>query len=565
MNAFHLQIAPPEGGQFAYGNNSGGIALSPDGRTAAYVAYANGKTALWVRPLDAPLARPLAGTEGAYFPFWSPDSKSVGFFAAGRVQRVDLAGGAPLTICDVPGGSGRGGTWTSDGRIVMGAFAAGLFQVPASGGTPSPLTKLDPSRGEGSHRWPQLLPGGRFLYWARAGKPEDTGIYAASFAKPGERVLLVNTDTAAFYAPGGDGKNYLLWMRGGALVAQELDVAKLRLAGEPHPVADPVAKVAIIAGTNVAVSASGLLLYGSSNTSSRFSWLDRTGKLVGEVGEPGEHSTFRLSPDGRRAAISRDAPSGSDLWLLEVQRGVSSRFTFHPGNNAFPLWSPDGRTILFSSGGQQNLFRKESSGAGNEQRLAQSPNTQDPMDWSGDGRWALYREIAPDTAFDLWVLPMTPEGKPAGQAKPYLRTPFNEDWGRFSPEPSPRWVAYQSDESGRYEIYIQAFPEPRGKFRISTGGGQYPQWGPGGRELFYVSSDFKLMAVSLKLGADSVEPSTPRELFPLPAVETGWSPYDTAPDGQRFLVRAVTQQQASQPLTVIVNWPALLKPGAAAQ
>jgi Tol biopolymer transport system component len=220
---------------------------------------------------------------------------------------------------------------------------------------------------------------------------------------------------------------------------------------------------------------------------------------------------------------------------------------------------------LFSSGGQQNLFHKESSGAGNEQRLTQSPNTQDSIDWSDDGRWALYREIAPDTAFDLWGLPMNPEGKPAGQAKPYLCTPFNEDYGRFSPEPSPRWVAYQSDESGRYEVYIQAFPEPRGKFRISTGGGQYPQWGPGGRELFYVSPDLKLMAVSLKLGAESVEPSTPRELFPLTAVENGWSPYDTAPNGQRFLVRAVAQQQSSQPLTVIVNWPALLKKGAAAQ
>ena len=297
--AFRLQIAPPEGGQFVYGNNSGGIALSPDGRTAAYVASAKGKTALWVRPLDAPSARSLAGTEGAYFPFWSPDGKSIGFFAAGRVQRIDVAGGAPLTICDVPGGSGRGAAWTSDGRIVLGSIAAGLFQVPASGGTPSPLTKLDASHGEVAHRWPQLLPGGRFLYWVRAGKLEDTGVYGASFFKPGERVRLVNTDTAAFYAPGGDGKNYLLWMRGGTLVAQELDVASLRLTGEPHPVADPVAKVAVMAATNVAVSASGVLLYGSSNTSSRFSWLDRTGKLVGEVGEPGEYTSFTGRPARR--------------------------------------------------------------------------------------------------------------------------------------------------------------------------------------------------------------------------------------------------------------------------
>jgi Tol biopolymer transport system component/predicted Ser/Thr protein kinase len=564
--AFRLQIDPPEGGQFVYGNSSGGIALSPDGRTAAYVASANGKTALWVRPLDAPSSRPLAGTEGAYYPFWSPDSKSIGFFAASKLQRVDLAGGAPLTICDVPSGSGRGAAWTSDGRIVLGSLPGGLFQVPASGGTPSALTKIDASHGEGSHRWPQVLPGGRFLYWVRAGRPEDTAVYAASFAKPGERVKLVNTDAAAFYAPGGDGKNYLLWMRGATLVAQELDVASLRLAGEPYAVADPVAKVAINGATNAAASASGVLLYSSSNTSSRFSWIDRTGKLVGEVGEPGEYSSFRLSPDSRRAVISRDAPGGTDLWLLEVQRGVSSRFTFHPGTNAYPVWSPDGRTILFGSTGAQtgaqNLFRKESSGAGNEQRLAQSPNIQDPNDWSADGRWALYHEIAPDTGYDLWVLPMTPEGKPAGQAKPYLRTPFNEGWGRFSLEPNPRWMAFQSDESGRYEVYIQAFPEPRGKVQISTGGGQFPEWGPGGRELFYVSLDHKLMATSLKVGTDSVEPSGPGELFPLPIVDNGFSPYDTAADGERFLVRAVPRQQASQPLTVIVNWPALLKKGA---
>ena len=178
---------------------------------------------------------------------------------------------------------------------------------------------------------------------------------------------------------------------------------------------------------------------------------------------------------------------------------------------------------MFSSGAPRNLFRKESSGAGNEQRLTQSPNTQFATDWSRDGRWVLYQEITPGTQRDLWVLPVTPDGKPAPDAtpRPYLRTPFNESWGRFSPEAPPRWVAYQSDETGRYEVYIQAFPEPRGKTQISTGGGQYPQWGAGGRELFYVSPDNKLMVVSLKLGADSVEPSTPRELFPLPAVDIG--------------------------------------------
>ena len=225
-----------------------------------------------------------------------------------------------------------------------------------------------------------------------------------------------------------------------------------------------------------------------------------------------------------------------------------------------PSGPPTAGRLCSAPGHRGTCFARSRAGPGARSLSPRLANPRYATDWSRDGRCVLYYEIAPDTQRDLWVLAVTPDGKPAPDAKPrpYLRTRFNESWGRFSPEAPPRWVAYQSDETGRYEVYIQAFPEPRGKFQISTGGGQYPQWGAGGRELFYVSPDYKLMAVSLKLGADSVEPSTPRELFPLPALDIGWSPYDTAPDGQRFLVRA-TPGQAAQPLTVIVNWPALLK------
>ncbi|MGB7721269.1 MAG: protein kinase [Bryobacteraceae bacterium] len=555
---YRLQIDPPEGTRFIFGNGVGGLALSPDGRTAAYVASGAGKSGLWLRPLDSATARLIAGTEGAAYPFWSPDGKSVAFFSGGKLRRVDLAGGAPLVICDVP--APRGGAWSSDGRIVYGVFADGLFQVPASGGTPALLTTLDASRGEGFHRWPQVLPGGRFLYLVQSGKPENTGIYAASFAKPRERVRLLATDTNVLYTPGVEGRSYLLWLRGGTLVAQEFHPGTLTLVGEPHPVADPVARMGILGQMSVAVSAGGLLLYSTANNLSQFTWLDRTGKPLGVVGEPGEYGQFRLSPDGHRVAAALDEPGSTDIWLLEVERGVAGRFTSNSVITTYPIWSPNGRTILFSSGAPRNLFCRESSGAGNEQRLSQSPNNQFATDWSRDGRWVLYFEVAPGTQRDLWVLPVGPGGESAPDAtpRPYLRTPSNEWWGRFSPEATPRWVAYQSDETGRWEVYIQAFPEPRGATRISTGGGQYPQWGAGGRELFYVSPDNKLMAVSLKVGADAVDPSAPRELFPLPTVEVGWSPYDTAADGQRFLVRA-TPAQAAQPLTVIVNWPALLK------
>jgi Tol biopolymer transport system component len=549
---------------FVFGNFAGGLALSPDGRTAAYIAAVNEKTGLWVRPLDG-TARLLAGTEGAAYPFWSPDSKAIGFFVAGKLQRVELAGGAPRPICDatVP----RGGAWTSDGYILFGSTESGMFQVRAAGGAPSPLTTLDISNGEGSHRWPQALPGGRFLYWVRSDKPENSGIYAGSLAKPGERVKLLTTDINAMYAPGNGGAGYLLWLRGGILLAQEFDPATLRLTGEPFPVADPVARVSSIGQMSAAVSANGLLLYSGSNTFSQFTWLDRSGKPLGVVGEPGEYSVFRLSPDASRVAAVREKPGGNDVWLLEVQRSVSSPFTRAPGLNQFPIWSPDGRTILFSSTAAVNLFRKYAGGAGSEERISQSRNQQLATDWSRNGRMVLYYEIAPGTQRDLWLLPTTPDGKVTRDAKPqpYLQTQYNESWGRFSPEPSPRWVTYQADETGRYEVYIQSFPEKRGAVQISTGGGQFPQWGPGGHELFYVSPDNTLMSVDLTLVSDSVKPSAPRELFALPAIDIGWSPYDVTADGQRFLVRATPEKAAAQPLTVIVNWTAMLKKGAAAQ
>jgi len=378
-------------------------------------------------------------------------------------------------------------------------------------------------------------------------------------------VQLVSTDANAVYAPGQDGKDYLLWLRGGTLVAQELDANALKLAGVSHPVADPVSKTPLLGRMNVAVSMSGLILYSASTTFSQFTWFDRSGRPLGTLGEVGEYNTFRLSIDGRRAAATIARPGGADLWLLDVERGVASRFTSNSTDNNYPVWSPDGQAILFTSCCPRNLFHKDVTGAGSEQRVLPDPHQQLANDWSRDGHVVLYYDIAPDTGRDLWTLSVMPDGRPDANAKPkpYLVTQFNESWGRFSPDPNPRWVAYQSDESGRYEIYVRTFPDPRGKTPISIGGGQYPQWGPGGRELFYVSLDNKLMAVDVTLGKDSVEAATPQELFTLPIVDIGWSPYDTAPDG-RFLVRAMPRQ-VSESLTVIVNWPALLKKGSSPQ
>jgi Tol biopolymer transport system component/predicted Ser/Thr protein kinase len=559
-----LDISPPEGGRFVpLGNAAGGSALSPDGKMVAFVGAVNGKAGLWVRALDDTTARRITGTEGAADPSWSADSKSIAFFAAGKLQRIDLAGGPPITICE--GITTRGAAWSDDRQIVFGLTAGGLFRVPASGGTPLPLTGLDVSRGESAHRFPQVLPGGRFAYWAQAATPENSGIYVAAFAKPAERVFLLQTETAAVFAPGGDGRDYLLWLRGGALLAQELDAGALKLRGEPHAIGGPIFSTGQLGSISVSASTSGQLLYNASGSASQLTLFDRAGRLLAPVGEENLYTwPFRLGPDGSRVIATRDRPGGNDLWLLDLERGPPSRFTSASINNIYPVWSPDGRTIVFTSGGLR-LFRKDSGGPTDEQQVTEGPSPQYPNDWSRDGRFLIYHENAPGTQRDLWTLPFTPEGKVPKNAKPsmYLRTRFNETFARFSPEPSPRWVAYQSDETGRYEVYIQSFPEPRARVPISTAGGAYPEWGAGGRELFYLAPDNKLMVADLTITAETVRPSTPRALFTLPIIDNGFSPYDTI-DGQRFLVRAVPQQ-TSLPLTMIANWPALLKKGTAGQ
>ena len=560
-SVLRLSIEPPDGGAFFFGTSIGGVALSPDGKTAAYVATVKGETALWVRPLDEPSARMLPGTDGAFYPFWSPDSKSIAFFKLpGRLSKIDLAGGTPFTICDlsvVYGGiGGRGGVWTEDGQIIFAIFNYSLFRVPASGGTPLPLTTVDASHGELDHRWPQVLPGGRLLFWVRGDKSENTGVYATSLAKPSERLHVLTTDSGALYAPGPDGKKYLLWQREGKLVAQEFNPDTLKPLGEFHTISNQVATAAPVGLLVAAVSANGLLLYSSATTTSQLTWFDRTGRRLSTLGEPGEYENFSISPDGTRVAAARAKQGGADLWLLDTERGVASRLTDLPGNNNYPIWAPKSGAIVFRS--VSSLVRKQTTGPGDIERLTASTDNQYPTDWSLDGKLVLYYERAPSTGNDLWVQPVNPDGKPEAKPRPYLRTQFNEVTGRFSPEPKPRWVAYQSDESGRPEIYIDSFPEPRSPVRISTAGGRFPEWNPNGREVFYVSHDQKLMAVNLKIGVDSVEPSAPRELFALPVFENGYNHYEVARDGQRFLIPALPEGQASQPLTLISNWPLII-------
>jgi Tol biopolymer transport system component len=361
------------------------------------------------------------------------------------------------------------------------------------------------------------------------------------------------------YTTDSSGKHYLLWLRGSTLLAQEMNSERLEFIGEPHAIADPVGSLSGV--TNASVSSNGLLVYGTSSLFSQFCWVDRSGKPLGNLGEPGEYNVFRLSADGRRAAVSRNHPQGSDLWLLDTERGFWNRLTANPGITTYPIWSRDGRVIVFSTGGPLSLFRKAASGIGAEERLTRSPSLHLATDWSRDGRLA-YFEVGRSTQEDIWTVPVAPDGKriPGADPKPYLQTPFRENNARFSPEPNPHWLAYMSNKSGQFEIYVDSFPEPGHEVRVSSSGGLYPEWSDTGKELFYVSPDYKLMSVSVTWTATSLElSSAPRELFRLPAAISTWSPYQAGPGGQRFLVRAVSEQRGSQPLTVIVNWPALLK------
>jgi Tol biopolymer transport system component len=534
-----------------------------------------------VRPLDGSAARLLPETEEAGEPFWSPDSRSLAFAVArNKLRLVDPGGGMRIEIGPVLGM--RGASWGSDGyilfsRVVTGVYGTqgrsesgiyGIYRISAAGGEPSAVAVPDPSRGELAYLWPQVLPQGRFLYWAQTAKPEDSGIFVAPLSNPGKRVKLLTTESKAVYASGANGKGYILWVRSGSLVGQEFDPRTVRLGREPQQIVESLQQTHE-GEVYVSASGTGLLLYGKSGELMQLAWWHRTGHQLKELGEPMDgfsSGVFRPSPDDRRIAIARFSASIQDLWLMDTERGVTTRFTADGTLTTQPVWSPDGRTILFTRFGSGVLLRKPANGIGEEEIVAQRSKVMFPFDWSRDGRWLLIREGTPDTKYDLWKLPMTLDGKlqDGAKATPYLQTRFSESQGRLSPEPSPRWVAYMSDESGRPEVYIDAFPERQGGKRISISGGQFPKWGAGGRELFYMSPENKLMAVSLKLGTETVEPSAPRELFQLPLRSaTGGPTYEPSSDGQRFLV-LTNPERAQEPLTVLVNWPALLKKEAVA-
>jgi len=549
-------ITPPEKTSFA----DTPPALSPDGRLLAFGAEsADGKRQLWLRALDSLTAQPLAGTEDGKAPFWSPDSKSIGFFADGKLKRVDVGGGPGLTLADAD--NLLGGAWSADGTII---FAPGvvspLQKVSANGGAVSSVTRLDNVK-ENSHRWPWFLPDGRhFLYLGVIGEANHAIVHIGSLDSSQTQTLM-EADSGAVYAQG-----HILFLRGNTLMAQPFDAKKLKLAGDAVPVAEQVqnsiryAAFSISAGSS---SSSAELVYsGGAATGEQLTWFDRNGKRIGTLGEAGQLQRMSLSPDRKSLAISIADPSSQnvDIWTYDIARGLRTRLTFDPAGDRDAVWSPDGGTIIFDSNrkGFGDLYRKSSNGAGSAELLYADGLLKLPSGWSPDGKFLLYSPLGRKKGWDLWVLP-NPPGPPGGvKPYPFLRTPFNEINGQFSPD--GKWIAYQSDESGRFEIYATPFPGPGGKRQISTGGGRLARWRSDGKEIFYVTESGQLMAAEVKENGSTLETGKiGGPFFGGMPVGNGMT-YDVSADGQRFLAIVPPEQQStSAPLTLVQNWVAGLK------
>ena len=540
-------VAAPEKSSFSVA----GLAVSPDGRHLAFVArMADGKQLLWVRSLDALSAGALPGTEGAINPFWSPDSRSLGFFADGKLKKIEAAGGPTLTLCDAP--NGRGGTWNRDGVILFTPnTTAPLYRISASGGVASAVTKLDEGarrRQDRSHRWPSFLPdGNHFLY-------VGVGIRVASLDAPEGKLLPLNAHSNALYAQG-----HLLFMREATLMAQPFDVKRLETTGDAFPIAEQVQAGGGGAKGAFSVSEEGILAYqtGAAESGSQLTWFDRSGKQTGMLGDLANYASLHLSPDGKRAAVSIAGRNG-DIWIYEVARGLRTRLTFDPEAQHDVIWAPDGNRLVFNSTrkGRLDLYQKAADGSGSEELLVESDVDKYPNSWSRDGRFVLYSTAfdVPKTKTDLWVLPLSGDRKPF----PFLQTEFNESRGHFSPDGS--WIAYQSDESGRDEVYVASFPGPGGKRQISTAGGTFPRWRSDGKEIFYLAPDNKLMAAEVKGQGVNLEVGAARVLFDVrPGNPTSGYQYDFNSDGQRFLVNTSMDQKVSSPITVVINWTAGLK------
>jgi serine/threonine protein kinase len=551
VRPLRLSVTAPPGVRVREGSS-----ISPDGRNVAFVGRASGVERLWIRPLDSLSSRELLGTETATFPFWSPDSRFVAFFATGKLKRVDVETGVITVICDV--GLGRGGTWNEQGTIIFNSVNDGpLLTVSAGGGKPTPLTTLDTSRQENSHRWPFFLPDGRrFLYFIRASDADAGGVYLGSLDDPVEKIRILNAPSNAVFSPPGEQRpGYVAWVRDGNLMAQPFDLGTRRVAGEPVALAPGVRFNPAGRNGEISVSSDGTLVYGTeSDAEYRLTWIARDGKPLATIGQPAPYETASLSPDGTQVAVWQGG-----IAVIETSRGIATPVV----GGWWGAWSPDGQRLAFTTGpsGPPNVFTIPVNGHGERERLTESPNTQIVLDWSRDGRFLIYAEQPNDpasaTKSGLWVLPLA-------DRKPFqlVQTAYRQAHAQFSPD--GRWIAYTSTESGRAEIHVQSFAGGRMKWRISTNGGDFPRWRPDGSELLYVAPDQTLMSTLVQRAADTIQFGQPSPLFKLTFPAANWgsisgSPYDIAADG-RLLGFTPAGDSGAEELVVLSNWHVGLTP-----
>jgi len=525
------------------------LAISPDGQKLAFAGTQDGRSRLWLRSLGGDGATVLAGTDGATLPFWSPDSRHVAFFADGKLKRINLAGGSPQPVADVT--LTVGGAWNRDDTILFAPRLGPLQRMRAAGGPASPATKFD-AGSLANQRFPHFLPDGEhFLYLTIESGKETVRIGSL---RTGESKHLLDADSAAVLTASG----HLLFVRNGTLFAQEFDAARRELRGAAVPIVDGIWPV--FGYVPVSASAAGPWVYrrGSAQGRRQLVWFDRSGTKVGTVGEPDDTGLAipELSRDGRHVAVERRVGGNRDVWLIDAARGAFSRFTLEATDESSPVWSADGKWIIYAAmrRGTFDLYRKPSTGVGREEPLLESPYVKVPLDVSPDGRTLLYRVTEPGTAHDLWAVPLDGDRKPF----PVVETPFVENEGQFSPD--GRWIAFRSNESGQFEVYVQPFPGPGQRLLVSRGGAQ-PRWSPDGRELFYVALDGRLMAVPLTRDPDGniLEAGAPAVLFaaniPDGAIQGIFKQqYVVSRDGRRFLINQVAEESGGAPAMLILNW-----------
>jgi eukaryotic-like serine/threonine-protein kinase len=564
--------APPEPVRFQIsspalvGGNIFYMPLSPDGRKLAYTAAGtDGMSHLWIRDMDTLESRMLGGTEGAVSPFWSPDSRFLAFGIGNLLKKVDSTGASPpQTLCQSPNAVGTG-TWNADGVILFGGRGAGpIERVSASGGTPTAVTAL--GQGETFHTFPVFLPDQRHFVYLRSGNADTRGIYVGSLdLKQSEQSTkrVLDSALAAAFAPSANSRGgNLLFLRGNTLMAQPFDVRRFDLAGEPAPVAEHVA----FAGSAgwFSVSSNGTLAYrtGGAAGLSQLTWYDRKGNAASKVGEPGTYTGLDLSPDGTRLAHFQNAQQ-SDVWILDLARGIDTRLTFHPAPMGYPVWSPDGNKIAFSSrrGPVQDLYIKPSNGTEEERLLLASGEGKSVTSWSHDGRFLLYVSNGGDTSNDLWVMPLEPGGS-AGKPVPLLRTQFNETNPFFSE--NVRWIGYISNESGRNEAYVRPFlasgPSGApalgdGKWQISKDGASFLFWRDDDQEILLLGPDGTFSSVEVST-SPSFRAGAPRPMFRIPAATVSLA---ATRDLKRFLLAVpLGGPEKPEPITVVLNWDAAL-------